>query len=101
MHVERIMKYSRCVLEVDFVSLDQYIDFLNQEIMDKNKEIGALKEEEKKKIESLNAEMNDYKRKIEVIKKELNDIINSSSWKITKPLRKLNSVRVKNEKRKD
>ena len=99
--VKKVMKYSGCELEVNFVSLNQYIDSLNQEIVTKNKEIGMLKEEEKKKVEDLNAVVDDYKGKLETVKKELNDIINSSSWKITKPLRKLNSVRVKNERRKD
>ncbi len=65
-----------CFSDEEFQSLKDEIDFLNSEITSLNKDIKTLK----KKNKNLNRT---YKK----VKKQNKQLLNSSSWKITKPLR--------------
>ena len=70
------------VEELDKVlNLQKDIDLKNAEIKKKNKKI----KKQKKEIEKKN-------KQIEKKDKEINNLLNSTSWKITKPLRKFKSI---------
>ncbi|MGN0104850.1 hypothetical protein [Methanobrevibacter ruminantium] len=75
-------------------NIEKY-DQVQKEIALKNKEI-ALKNDEialkNKEIEKKNKVMKRKDRAIKKKNKEIKSLLNSNSWKITKPLRKLKSV---------
>ena len=84
--LENIEKYDQVQKE---------IALKNKEIALKNKEIGLKNDEialKNKEIEKKNKVMKKKDRAIKKKNKEIKSLLNSNSWKITKPLRKLKSV---------
>lgn len=75
-------------------NIEKY-DQVQKEIALKNKEIGLKNDEialKNKEIEKKNKVMKRKDRAIKKKNKEIKSLLNSNSWKITKPLRKLKSV---------
>lgn len=75
-------------------NIEKY-DKVQKEIALKNKEIGLKNDEialKNKEIEKKNKVMKRKDRAIKKKNKEIKSLLNSNSWKITKPLRKLKSV---------
>ncbi len=78
--------------------IDNYrdkVDRLNGDISDKRKEIKSLKKEintNKKEIKRLNNKIDSLTKSNESLRKVNDELMNSTSWKVTKPLRKAGRV---------
>ena len=71
---------------------DQIIEKINQENTEKNQIIEKINQENTEKdqiIEKINQENTEKDQMIENLNKELSNILNSKSWKVTEPLRKV------------
>ena len=95
--VEKDMRYSGYKLFISSRGVSEYIAHLKDEL-DKQKKI---KQKDKKTIKELSNKVDNYRRQRDVLRAEVDGMLSSSSWKLTKPLRKLNSVRRKNEDNKN
>ena len=66
---------------------DTYLN-LKQTILEKSEDIETLN----KKVEDINKELEQYKKKCEEQQLELSNVYNSTSWKVTKPLRSIRKL---------
>lgn len=73
--------YQNCFSDEEYQCLKDEIDYLNSEITSLNKDVKTLK----KKNKNLNS---NYKK----VNKQNKQLLNSSSWKITKPLRLIKKI---------
>lgn len=85
----------------NFINIDNSVNSVNKDIWDKNKRIIEMKLNKTitiyndLNIGDPNLDSNDYagyKLKNEILEKEKQEILNSTSWKITKPLRSIGRI---------
>ena len=95
MFVEKNMKYSGYKLLISSRGLSEYIDYMNNELREKKNEMAITGAKKNEKIKELSEKVKNYRKQRDVLRSEVDGMLQSSSWKLTKPLRKLNSVRKK------
>ena len=95
LNFEKKMKYSGYVLHVASCDVSSYANLLIEELRKKKDEIKTLEQESQEKISILKEKVSNYRSQRDILRTEVDGMLNSSSWRLTKPLRKLNSVRKK------
>ena len=81
-NISKKMKYSKFILDVKVCSIYECVDALDKKFNNSIKSSETKIKIQKEKIEQLELELQQKNT-------EINNIYNSSSWKITKPMRKL------------
>lgn len=84
------MKYSKCNVNIKYIEKKEYTEYVDHIIEYKNNEIKLLKEDNKKNkrlLDNKSEQLYFAYKTIDSNNELLNSIYNSSSWKITKPLR--------------
>lgn len=99
--IEKDMKYSGYKLLIASRGVSEYIDYLNDELVKKNNEFEEYKQKKQERIRALKKEVKFHIKQEDLLRNDVNGMLNSSSWKLTEPLRKINNVRMKHGKRKN
>ena len=94
------LKKSVVAKDKEIISKNEQLVAKDKEIISKNEQLVAKDKEIIKKNEQIVAmdrEINEKNAEIANLKQELNNLLNSGSWKITKPIRYVNKI-IKNNK---
>lgn len=95
LYIEKEMTYSGYTLRVASRGVSEYIDYLENRLDAKKTEIIQITKDDQKKIDELTDKVKNYREQRDILRVEVDNMLGSSSWKITKPLRKINSLRRK------
>lgn len=95
LQVEKEMRYSGYKLLISTLSTCEYINQKNKLVEENTATIASLKEKYIVDTEKLKDELAVTKNKLADYKEEVKQLRNSTSWKITKPMRKISEIRKK------